>query len=311
MSERPSLNVFPTAVLLAVAVSTAACDVTVNSSPTSYTAREEKRFAVAGRPELTLGTFDGSIEIKAWDLSEVVVEIEKRAADQALADAILVKADQSGNRIRVEVPKPAATDSVGKFRVGGGVWLFGHVSSSARLTVSVPRECDVLARTGDGFITIERVSGRLDLDTGDGSVKGIGLGGTLKVHTGDGRLQFRDVAGKVDLDTGDGGIEVTGVLAVVRAVTGDGSVTVRAGPGSATAEAWEIRTGDGGVFVDVPDTLGADLDARTSDGAVRIDGLSVTRTAEAERDSIRGRLGPGGQTVRIRTGSGTITIRRY
>jgi len=311
MSERQSLNICPLAALLAIAMSAAACDVTVNSTSGNYTAREEKRFAVTGKPELTLGTFDGPIEIKAWDLPEVVVEIEKRAGDKALADAILVKVDQSGNRIRVDVPKPAATDAAGRLRVGGGILFFGHVGSSARLTVSVPRECDVLARTGDGSITIEGVAGRLDLDTGDGSVRGSSLGGTLKVHTGDGRLQFRGVTGRVDLDTGDGGIEVAGVLAVVRAVTGDGSVTVRAEPGSAAAEAWEIRTGDGGVSLDLPDVLGADLDARTSDGTVRIDGLVVTGSVEAERDSVRGKLGAGGQTVRIRTGSGTITVRRY
>jgi hypothetical protein len=65
------------------------------------------------------------------------------------------------------------------------------------------------------------------------------------------------------------------------------------------------------VSLDAPDTLGAVVDARTSDGTVRIDGLLVTGDVEAERESVRGVLGAGGQTVRIRTGSGTITLRRY
>src|SRR5512137_2557394 len=101
MSERRRLNLTSCGILAGLAVSLGACDVAMESGTTIYTAREEKRFAVTGRPDLTLGTFDGSIAIKAWDRPEVVVEVEKRAGDKALADAILIKVDQSGNRIRV------------------------------------------------------------------------------------------------------------------------------------------------------------------------------------------------------------------
>jgi len=124
-------------------------------------------------------------------------------------------------------------------------------------------------------------AGRLDLQTGDGSIKGRELSGTLKVRTEDGTLDFRDVRGQADLETGDGGIVISGVLSAVRAQTDDGPVTVRAEPGSVVTEAWTIRTGDGSVSIDVPETLGADLDARTSDGRVRVDGLSVAGTVEA------------------------------
>jgi hypothetical protein len=41
--------------------------------------REEKRFPVSGRPDLSLSTFDGSVEIRAWDRPEILVVIEKRA----------------------------------------------------------------------------------------------------------------------------------------------------------------------------------------------------------------------------------------
>jgi hypothetical protein len=311
MAERHPLNIVPVGMLVGLALAAAACDVAVDTRSSSFTAREEKRFAVTGRPDVTIGTFDGSIDIKSWDRPEVLVEIEKRAGDKALADAILIKAEQSGNRIRVEVPKPSTAESGAGFHIGGGAAFFGHVSSSARLTVTVPADCDVMARTGDGSIAIQRVSGRLDLDTSDGGVRGRDLGGSLKVHTSDGALSFRDLKGAADLDTGDGGIELSGVLSAVRALTGDGSVTVRAEPGSAAAAAWEIRTGDGSVSIDVPETISADLDARTSDGSVLVDGLSVTGAVAGERQSLRGTLGAGGPVMRIRTGSGTITLRRF
>ncbi len=311
MCERHPLTIVSAAVVAGLAMAAAACDVAVDSSSSVVTAREEKRFAVTGRPDVTLGTFDGSIEIRSWDRPEVVVEIEKRAGDKALADAIVIKTDQAGNRISVDVPKPGATESGTGFHIGDGAAFFGRLSSSARLTVRVPAECDVLARTGDGTIAIQRVSGRLDLDTHDGDVRGRDLGGTLKAHTSDGTLDFRYLKGAADLDTGDGGIDLSGTLSAVRALTSDGAVTVRAEPGSTAAAAWEIRTGDGSVTIDVPDSLGAELDARTSDGSVRVEGVSVRGTLAAERQSVRGTLGAGGQAMRIRTASGTITIRKF
>ena len=44
--------------------------------------REEKRFKVDGAPDLRLTTFDGAIEVRGTDGSEVLVEIEKRGPKQ-------------------------------------------------------------------------------------------------------------------------------------------------------------------------------------------------------------------------------------
>src|SRR5688572_1753597 len=41
-----------------------------------YVDRLEKRFEVTGRPELTLSTFDGSVEVRPWDRSEVLIVVE-------------------------------------------------------------------------------------------------------------------------------------------------------------------------------------------------------------------------------------------
>ena len=68
-----------------------------------YVERDEKRFAVTGRPDLSVSTFDGSVEIRAWDRPEVLVAIEKRAGDKEEAATIEVHAEQNGDRVVVEV----------------------------------------------------------------------------------------------------------------------------------------------------------------------------------------------------------------
>ena len=72
-----ALNLPSVATLIGLALSAGACVISVDSPV--FSAREEKRFPVSGRPDLMVATFDGAIEIRAWDRPEVLVEIEKRA----------------------------------------------------------------------------------------------------------------------------------------------------------------------------------------------------------------------------------------
>ncbi len=290
-----------TAPLLAVATLGSACVMSVDSQ--AQIVREEKRFKVTGTPELHLTTFDGSIEIQAWDKPDVAIDVEKRGATREVVDGLEIKSSQEGNRIELEVKRPRAESFSG----------FGfHQTASARLIVSVPRDVNVIARSGDGAITIERVSGRLELRTGDGSIRASDVGGELILDTGDGSVTVEGAQGRIDVDTGDGGVNVTGRLTSVKLHTGDGSIVYRAEPGSEMSDNWDITTGDGGVTLYLPTGFGAELDAHTGDGSIRND-LDVIGEPEGERGenrrTLRGRLGGGGRQIRVRTGDGTIRLR--
>ena len=100
-------------------------------------------------------------------------------------------------------------------------------------------------------------TGDLDLDTGDGSIRGYDLAGKVRIHTGDGSVSLEQVDGSLDVDTGDGTVSIAGKLQGVKAATGDGTVVVRAEDGSAMTDSWEIRTGDGGVRLELPDGFAA------------------------------------------------------
>ena len=287
------------AVVLAALVASPACVVDMVGAP-RYTEREEKRFTVSGKPDVSLSTFDGAIEIRPSDRSEVAVTIEKQAYDKDAASRIEVRAEQSGDRIVVDVRLPK------------GHRMFGfHESASAKLIVSLPAASNVEAHSGDGSIDIERITGTLDLRSGDGSINGRTLGGAVKAHTGDGSIKLADVSGALDADTGDGTITAAGRFTSVRAHTGDGHVTITAVSGSSASEEWNITTGDGSVVLEVPDGFGAELDAHTGDGAIEVRDVSLSNvTGRISRTTVRGRLGNGGSTVRVRTGDGSITLRR-
>ena len=270
--------------VLGALIAAPGCVDIVGADLNKYVERDEKHFTVSGKPDITLSTFDGSIEIRPWDKSEIEVVIEKRGHDKDDVAAIEVKAEQHGDRVELTVIEPRREHSGFNFHFN---------NRSARLIVSLPAASDVTAKSSDGSIDIERIAGHVQLRSGDGSIRGRMLGGD------------------VEANTGDGSIRLDGKLTSVRVHTGDGSVTIRADAGSSPGSDWDINTGDGSVTLEVPDGFGAELDAHTGDGGIHMRDLTLSNvTGNIGKNSLRGRLGDGGRAVRVRTGDGSITLKR-
>ena len=266
-----------------------------------YVEREERRFSTTGKPEVALSTFDGAIEVRAWDRPEVLVVVEKRAVNKEAAASIDVHTEQAGNRLVVDVRTPKDV----------GFGFHGNNSRSAKLIVTVPTSADVAAKSGDGSIDVERVAGKLELRSADGSIHGRELTGDVRAHTGDGSIHLEAVTGKLDLDTGDGSIFAAGRFSAVRARSGDGSVRIHADAGSAASEDWDVTTGDGSVTLEVPEGFSGELDVHTGDGRINVDGLTISGLSDRiGAEDLRGRLGNGGSAVRLRSGDGSIVLRR-
>lgn len=283
-----------------VLVTAGACVDIVGADLPRYVEREEKHFTVTGKADVSLATFDGAIEIRPWDRSEVQVVVEKRALNKESADTIEVQTQQDANHIVVDVKVP---------RHEGFGMHFSH--RSAKLIVSVPAVSNVIAKSNDGSIDIEGITGQVDLRSGDGSIRGRRLSGEVMAHTGDGSIRLDGVKGSLRVDTGDGSITAEGAFTSVRARSGDGSVRIAAEPGSASTGDWDISTGDGSVTLALPDGFSAEIDAHTGDGGIHMQDLSLTNvTGRIAKNTVRGRLGAGGSTVRVRTGDGSITLKR-
>jgi hypothetical protein len=303
-SCRSTVNVLALPVLVSSLAAAGCVDiVSADFGQAKYVERDEKHFSVSGKPDVTFVTFDGSIEIRPWDRSEVQVIVEKRGRDKNAADQIEVKATQDGNRVELTVTEP---------RHRGGFNFEFNQHRSAKLYVSLPADSNVSARSGDGSIDIEKVSGTLQLRSGDGSINGRMLVGAVNANTGDGSITLADIKGDLNATTGDGRISLNGQLTGVHARSGDGSVIIEAEPGSAAEGDWDIVTGDGSVTLAMPDGFGAELDAHTGDGGIRMEDITLSNVSgKMGRNSIRGRIGAGGKNVRVRTGDGSITLRRF
>ena len=299
--------------LVASAVLLAGCEVNLNTEGLS--AREIKTFKVTGQPEVVLDTFDGSIELHSWDRNEIEVEVEKRAMEQVLLDEIKIDARQDGDKIVVKVTGPSRADR-------RGVTIGMHISPTARLRVSVPKNANINAMSGDGSIRAEAIEGTIVLRTSDGSIVGTRLGGDIQMRSGDGSIRIENATGKLDLETDDGSVGVDARPSVLHLRTGDGSVRVALEPETVMTDNWDITTSDGSVVLTLPGLFNAELDAETSDGSVRTnhplleDDRGESREGEGRderrerRRTLRSKMGDGGKILKIRSGDGTIRIDR-
>lgn len=266
-----------------------------------YVSRDEKSYSVSGTPEVALGTFDGSIEVRSWNQATVHVTIERHAATEAEAKAIEVDAQQQGNQITVQVRRPR----------GLSLHWFGQ-SPSAHLIVSVPRMSNVRASSGDGSITANDIAGRVSLHSGDGSITAANLQGDIDVNTGDGSVRLDGLNGTLQARSGDGSIRAAGRLSAVNVRTGDGSIGLALDQGSAMSGDWSVTTGDGSVSIDLPDNFNAELDAHSGDGGVSLGAglkLTVEGTLHSPRHTLRGTLGSGGHLLTVRSGDGSIVLK--
>jgi hypothetical protein len=255
------------------------------------------QYPIRGRADLHVKTDDGSVTVEAADTAEVAARVTTKG--WAISpEEVTITETQSGDRVDIEVRLPRHRH-----------WWPSAGHREVAVTLRVPRELDLDVRTGDGSVTLPAVSGNLQIFTGDGSITAEGARGVLRLRTGDGSIRATGIDGRLEADTGDGRMDVRGRFEALDLHTGDGGIVAEVEEGSRVSAAWQLRSGDGGITLRLPVSLGAEIDAHTGDGSIVFD-LPVTVAGELSRTNVRGRLGAGGPPIKVTTGDGSIRLQR-
>jgi DUF4097 and DUF4098 domain-containing protein YvlB len=237
-----------------------------------------KTYNLSGKPDLRIETSDADIRVTTWDQNTIEAKVITNRYKIG-EGGIRVEEHQAGNSVEIDVHYPHHEFSMG--------WTSHRVD----IVIQMPREGNVNLRTGDGKIEIAGLKGEMQLKSGDGS------------------LHLDGVDGKLHASTGDGSIQANGRFGELELKTGDGHVDVRAGTGSSLAGGWRLETGDGSVTLEVPGDLAADVDLHTNDGHIDLD-MPVTTSGNVRQNEVRGKMNGGGSLLTIRTGDGSIRLRK-
>jgi DUF4097 and DUF4098 domain-containing protein YvlB len=286
--------------------------------------RTEKNLKLEPGGRFTIDSSAGSVTVTGSSESGARVVITSNRDDlEGLFD---FRFDESPGEVRVTARK--------RHMFGGTNNLHLHFD------VRVPAETGVSVRTGGGSVELSRLSRDADLNTSGGSVKVSDLSANLKAHTSGGNIQLRQVTGNARIDTSGGGIEgdsiggsldartsggsvqlddVKGDLLAhtsggsirienaagrVDAQTSGGSVEVAFAKGN--ARGGEVGTSGGGVRVALDPSVNLSLEASTSSGRVTSGVPMVVN--EVSPSHLSGKIGSGGETLRVHSDGGPVRI---
>ena len=291
------------------------------SSVAALAATEEKldrRFSVHPGGTVVVEVDFGSIDISTNATSEVVVDVwrkigrRKKADEEAFLRDNPVEFAQEGNTVTIR--------SHGKAHWSWS--MSGRNQNEAKYAISLPAQFNARLGSGGGGVRVIDLTGNVKAHTGGGGLSFARLHGPVDGDTGGGGVNASDCAGALNFRTGGGGIEVTGGSGFLDGITGGGSVGVRkfqgpahvtTGGGGLTIEnvdgAVDASTGGGGISVSVPGTAAFNLDAKTSGGSVSTD-LPVTVVGKVEEGRLQGKVNGGGKSVQLRSGGGSIRLKK-
>jgi DUF4097 and DUF4098 domain-containing protein YvlB len=187
-----------------------------------FNSTESKSFTVSGKPRVTIGTFDGRITIHAWDKNEVMYTASKRTFDENALKGIALRAEQKGSEVSII----ATLDEAYVHRLAG----VKSVNAFTGIEVYVPRETSIHASTGEGGMTVEGVSGEIDLRNTSGSIVANNCKGRLTVNGGSGRVEVGRFDGELDARAGNGGLHLDGRFRQLTAQTNNEPIVLSLSP---------------------------------------------------------------------------------
>lgn len=262
----------------------------------------------------------GDARITASDRDDTVVDVrpsdgshepDVRAAEQT-------RVEYTAGRLLVRAPKQRGLGLFGKvgsvevrIELPAGSQLEGDASVAAFRCVGRLGECRVKTSAGDiqlgdtgrlelntgaGTIVVGRVVGNADVRTGSGKLRLREIGGSAVVKNSNGDCWVGEISGDLRVNAANGGISVDHAHADVTAATANGDIRI----GEVARGSASLRTAFGQIEIGIRTGTAARLDVHTSFGRVHND-LDAAGPPDSSDDTI---------DVRAHTSYGDIVIRR-
>ena len=221
---------------------------------------------------LKVTTFNGQIEIYAWDNDTVSLNAIKRSkiSIEELDNAD-INVDESSDKIEIKVLYTGQRNT----------------QPSVDMNIKVPSYVAVdTVTTSNGAIIIEDTKGNITADSSNGAITIANVDGYVAATTSNGRIEVKGTTGIKNLHSSNGVIntEIYDFQEDITIITSNGGITVYTNP-----------------------SLNADIEMETSNGHITISGITLNLTTDEEKHK-EGTLGDGGNKIFIQTSNGNIKL---
>jgi hypothetical protein len=235
-----------------------------------------KKFEGPAPALLRLETVNGNVLVRGGDISWIEVRVTTRGWSIG-PGGVQVLDRREGDVLDVGVQ--------------GERDFFGIGERSIELDVTVPRQMNVTARTGEGKITADHFGGDVKLATDKGGIEALWMDGALDARSGDGPVHFSGRFDRLNVRTPDG--EVRG--------------EIEAGSAIAAKAEWRINNGNGPIHLQIPSGLKCNLHVGTFEGQVTVD-LPAAGVSAAGVPGLRAKVNGGGGVFSVKARGGNVEI---
>jgi hypothetical protein len=234
----------------------------------------KKSIPVQNQEILLVKNQNGNIDVHAWDREEIEIIAYKKVkagspgAARRYMEDLRIEIEDTGKEIRVNTMFPDED------RDGSSIfsWLLNLGGKSASIDYEI------------------RVPSKFNLD----------------IHSTNGNIFVEECEGRFDLETTNGNMQAENVKGAARCKTTNGSITVSLLDVFENEEQSFYST-NGSVKLFLPETLNANLKARTTNGSVECD-LPMHDVDRESKRNIEATINQGGPLIYIKTTNGTIHI---
>ena len=275
--------------------------------------RPETSFSVAERISgggwVRINSPNGFIKVTEGTGDQVEVQAEKDVRRGSLEDVgFVVRRSAGALTVCAVYDDDDECNEDGSYRQAkrsSGWWKEHQVM--VNFTVRIPPGARILARTGNGDVSIIGGGAEVVAASGNGLVEVSGPSGEVEASSGNGRVTVNDANGPVEASSGNGDIRVTTLLGPVTATSGNGDIDVSMARLDGSPD-MEFSTGNGRITVVVPEGFGAEFQSSTGNGQVTVD-LPLQIRGKLNHARVRGTIGNGGGRLVLNSGNGDLVVK--
>jgi hypothetical protein len=244
-----------------------------------------------------------NLRVQGWDEDSVVVHAEYHVKSKGW----LLFGSQSYD---LEFRTSDNTLIIQEIEEGGpsfGIWMTRTARN--RVEVKVPRNLAVEIHSDDGSIRLYDLCGPVRVDFEDGRLRAENImGPDFRVHFEDGAVTLSQVRGSLTMHFEDGRLELRDSdLSALQLKFSDGRAELETGVRGEGP--YRVRFDDGRLEWTFPEVPATDIDARVSDGSIRVDFPGLDKTFS--RRHFVYSSGYGGPPVEIRGKDGRIRLESF
>jgi len=282
----------------------------------------EKTESLAKDGKVIITNLSGKMQVLSWGEAQVKIEAVKISEASTLekakenASKVTIEVSKTGNIVQIETKYPDRSFLRGT-----------SLNVSVNYVLWIPDKASIKVKSTSGSVDATGIGGTFEGNITSGNATLLKIAGGVDCKTVSGQIRVEDVPADIDVKTVSGNIEATRIKGSVDAETTSGRITLKDIAEAKSVRAhvlsgriaydgqigagskFSLETLSGGIEVMLPANAAFELDAEAFSGHVNSD-FPITMQGTISPKELRGVVNNGGASLRLKTFSGTIVIKK-